>query len=175
MSERRFPILRGGSIPWDLIAPHEKQALENHCGQTLERLAERGGLGTCEAVAVLEDRRWKHMDERIAGAQLQEKVENWHRATAAALQQRCAKAVVDLRFAPSASVALLVAEELASLDSGSFPRNPKVSSAHCCIVCGKVWPDYAQGNVVDPCTCHVPMEGSAALAPDASTAEGAKP
>ncbi len=53
---RRFPIQGGPSIPWWIIAPHEKQALRNHGGQTLERLAERGGLGPSEALAVLEDR-----------------------------------------------------------------------------------------------------------------------
>lgn len=44
------------SIPWSLIAAHEKQALENHCGQSLKRLAERCGLSAMEAVAVLEDK-----------------------------------------------------------------------------------------------------------------------
>jgi lambda repressor-like predicted transcriptional regulator len=50
------------SIPWDMISPHEKQAALNHGGQSLARLAERGGLSPCEAVAVLEDRKWSHMD-----------------------------------------------------------------------------------------------------------------
>ncbi len=40
-------------IPWGLIAPHEKQAVKNH-SQTLERLAQRGGLGWVEALAVLQ-------------------------------------------------------------------------------------------------------------------------
>lgn len=53
---RRFPIQDGPSIPWWIIAPHEKQAIKNHGGQTLERLAERGGLSPSEALAVLEDR-----------------------------------------------------------------------------------------------------------------------
>ena len=40
MSEKKFPILgTNESIDWNLIAPHEKQAMENHCGQTLEQLA----------------------------------------------------------------------------------------------------------------------------------------
>ena len=56
-------------IPWSLIAPHESQARANH-GQTLERLAERGGLGSCEAVAVLEDRRWHRMAHGEANATL---------------------------------------------------------------------------------------------------------
>lgn len=56
-------------IPWSLIAPHESQARANH-GQTLERLAERGGLGSCEAVAILEDRRWHRMAPGEANATL---------------------------------------------------------------------------------------------------------
>lgn len=42
-------------IPWAIIESHEQQAQENH-GQTLRRLAERGGLCASEAVAILEDR-----------------------------------------------------------------------------------------------------------------------
>jgi hypothetical protein len=48
------------TLPWALIAPHEAQAKVNH-SQTLKRLAERGGLAPCEAVAVLEDRPWVPM------------------------------------------------------------------------------------------------------------------
>lgn len=63
--ERRFPIQGGPSIPWSLIEPHEAQAKRNH-DQTLQRLAERGGLSPCEAVAVLEDRPWERMEAREA-------------------------------------------------------------------------------------------------------------
>lgn len=42
-------------IPWAMIAPHERQALRNH-DQSLERLAERGGLDCIEALAVLDDK-----------------------------------------------------------------------------------------------------------------------
>lgn len=52
-------------IPYIVIASHEKQALINH-GQTLSRLAERGGLSYCEALAVLEDRKWKRIEQRVA-------------------------------------------------------------------------------------------------------------
>lgn len=53
-----FPVMRHGggrvgTIPWPMIAPHEHSALANH-GQTLTRLAQRGGLTTREIVAVLE-------------------------------------------------------------------------------------------------------------------------
>jgi len=40
------------SIPWEMIAPYEKQAINNH-GQTLEGLNERGGLDACEIYAVM--------------------------------------------------------------------------------------------------------------------------
>jgi lambda repressor-like predicted transcriptional regulator len=59
----RFPILTGPginrnnpTIPWAVIAPHERQAKLNHGGQTLRRLADRGGLSWTEAEAVLMDR-----------------------------------------------------------------------------------------------------------------------
>lgn len=45
------------SIPWEMIAPHEKQAEANH-EQTLNRLAERGGLSAAEVLAVLSDKKF---------------------------------------------------------------------------------------------------------------------
>ncbi len=64
MSAKTFPIMvpyiRGRyidcphAVPWDIIAPHERQAQLNH-GQSLERLAERGGLSPREFVAVMTD------------------------------------------------------------------------------------------------------------------------
>ncbi|MBZ9939193.1 hypothetical protein LB518_23045 [Mesorhizobium sp. BR1-1-16] len=56
-------------IPLAMIAPHEKQAMRNH-SQTLKRLAERGGLGADEAVAVLEDRSYARMHPATANARL---------------------------------------------------------------------------------------------------------
>jgi hypothetical protein len=44
---KEFPIMTNKGkeyIPYDIIKPHEEQALKNHCGQTLDRLAARGGL-----------------------------------------------------------------------------------------------------------------------------------
>ena len=65
--ERRnaFPIMESlGSppvyIPYNIIAPHEAQAIKNH-DQTLQRLAERGGLDWTEALAILNDKTWKEM------------------------------------------------------------------------------------------------------------------
>jgi len=54
---RRFPIMGAGfSIPWAMIAPFEQQARSNH-DQSLERLAERGGLDPVEAIAVLDGKK----------------------------------------------------------------------------------------------------------------------
>lgn len=58
MSEKKFPILgTNESIDWNLIAPHEKQAMENHCGQTLEQLARRHGLSWYELLCVMADKK----------------------------------------------------------------------------------------------------------------------
>ena len=78
--DKQFPIIlpfskrldKGPrSVPWALVAPHEAQALKNHGGQSLERLAERGGLSLDELVAVLEDRRWLSMPDEYALQNLQ--------------------------------------------------------------------------------------------------------
>lgn len=54
---RQFPILgTKESVPWSVIAPHEGQAKSNH-GQTLKRLAERGGLSWTEAFLTLTGQR----------------------------------------------------------------------------------------------------------------------
>lgn len=53
---RRFPVMvgvgGGFSVPWSLVEPFERQAQANH-GQSLERLAERGGLSPFELWAVM--------------------------------------------------------------------------------------------------------------------------
>ena len=55
---RMFPVLQPPpgaprSVPWDLLAPHETNALKVH-DQTLERLASRGGLSVSELVQVVD-------------------------------------------------------------------------------------------------------------------------
>lgn len=57
---RRFPLLgrswsEFNSLPWGMMAPHEARAVSNH-GQSLEKLARRGGLSVDEALAVIEGR-----------------------------------------------------------------------------------------------------------------------
>ena len=68
-----FPIMAGpyarvdtyACVPWGLVEPHERQALSNH-GQSLQRLAERGGLAWSEMLAVIEDREFRWMEPRDA-------------------------------------------------------------------------------------------------------------
>ena len=72
------------SIPWAMIAPHERQALRNH-DQTLKRLAERGGLSPREAVCVLEGRSLRdlfRMTETEGRERLEAHVSEWARAAA---------------------------------------------------------------------------------------------
>ena len=55
-TERMFPSLGiGPRIPWRVIAQHEKQAGANH-GQTLQCLAERGGLSWAEMMTAADGR-----------------------------------------------------------------------------------------------------------------------
>lgn len=61
---RRFPDAPS-SVPWQLVAPHARQAQRNH-SQSLEALAQRSGLTWCELVAVLEDRPWHGMKPEAA-------------------------------------------------------------------------------------------------------------
>lgn len=60
-AEPMFPILNDPiikALPWSVMRPHEKQAQKNH-SQTLNRLAQRGGLGIEEAYCVLKDIGWQ--------------------------------------------------------------------------------------------------------------------
>lgn len=92
MSERLFPIQSKHikSIPWAMIAPYERQAIRNHGGQTLDRLAERGGLSPHEALLILRCHPWygrifvlprdrKERDEYAitTAVELQEKANQW--------------------------------------------------------------------------------------------------
>lgn len=48
---------------WTPLAEDSAQAKSNHGGQTLQRLAERGGTSWCELAAILGHRRWSAMPE----------------------------------------------------------------------------------------------------------------
>ena len=60
-------------IPFAML--NEEQAQTNH-GQTLKRLAECGGLAACEALAIMDKRRWRHMDAEESLAVLVKRIEN---------------------------------------------------------------------------------------------------
>jgi hypothetical protein len=76
-SNKLWKQIPGSSIPFAMIEPHRAQADKNHCRQTLERLAERGGLDHTEAIAVLEDRAWTPMDIDEAKAKLEQMKSEW--------------------------------------------------------------------------------------------------
>ena len=77
---KKFPIMIKAYssekfyIPWELIAPHEGQAQENH-GQDLKKLAYRGGLAWDEAYAVLTNIKYPSREEYISMEYYKEKVE----------------------------------------------------------------------------------------------------
>lgn len=74
---KEFPIMtkKGKEyIPYDIIKPHEEQALKNHCGQTLDRLEARGGLSWAEAYAVLTDSKFPYGDQYISEEFYEKKV-----------------------------------------------------------------------------------------------------
>ena len=60
-------------VPWNLVAAHEDQAITNH-GQTVQRLAERGGMSPLELVAVLTDRCWSKLLKTTSGTEAVEQL-----------------------------------------------------------------------------------------------------
>lgn len=83
MTHDTMPIMKAtllSNIPMAVIAPHERQALKNH-GQSLEKLAYRGGLSADEALAVLEDRSWRQsVSQQDAEIAVINKVREWRAA-----------------------------------------------------------------------------------------------
>ncbi|MCK5612318.1 hypothetical protein KAR91_61165, partial [Candidatus Pacearchaeota archaeon] len=63
-----MPIMLDGGEKWDRKVPFsmlsEAQAQENH-GQTLKRLADRGGLAPSEAIAIINGGGWKPVSDKI--------------------------------------------------------------------------------------------------------------
>jgi hypothetical protein len=67
MSEFKMPLLSmhiPDGFPKHILIPTEREerAKKNHGGQDFKTLASRGGLGPDEAVAIMENRRWQHMN-----------------------------------------------------------------------------------------------------------------
>lgn len=84
MQTKTFPILKGKTIkqiPFDFIVQYKLQAKINH-GQTIQRLAERGGLHSTEAIAIIESRKWVNMPEEIAEQQVKDAITKWKIETA---------------------------------------------------------------------------------------------
>lgn len=78
-----MPILGGvkwgiTDIPWSLIEPHEAQAQANHGGQSLDKLAGRGGLSVAEALDIIEGKRWTNgREEKALAEKLKLMVADW--------------------------------------------------------------------------------------------------
>ena len=62
--KKPYPIQNGSSVPWEVMAPHNAISLTNH-SQTIERIAERGGFGPAEAYCIVNDLKWREMEETI--------------------------------------------------------------------------------------------------------------
>lgn len=63
MPIENMPVMRGKnikSIPMRLLQPYEEQALRNH-SQSLQRLAERGGMNACEILGIIRGLRWSQL------------------------------------------------------------------------------------------------------------------
>lgn len=76
LADRHCTVPQLRSIPWRMIEPQAPQAQDNH-DQTLERLAERGGLSACEALAVLDGREWRPIASDAAAGELRRRVDEW--------------------------------------------------------------------------------------------------
>ena len=101
---RRYPVHSSDrrqleSVPWAMLEEHAYQVESNH-GQTLERLAERGGLGLTEIVAAVEGKRLRDvrgMSEDSALERVRELVFDWERRNSGPYSPGYAAAVADIR------------------------------------------------------------------------------
>ena len=69
-------------VPWGLMAQHERQAMMNHCRQTLPELAQRGGMGIIEIYYVLRDDPFpfapgKMVDKQTAARYVEKRIEDY--------------------------------------------------------------------------------------------------
>ncbi len=66
MPLENMPVMKGiniKSIPMRLLIPYEEQALRNH-SQSLQRLAERGGMDSTEILGMVRGLRWSQLKVR---------------------------------------------------------------------------------------------------------------
>ena len=66
MALENMPVMKGvniKSIPMRLLQPYEEQALRNH-SQSLQRLAERGGMDSSEFLGMVSGLRWSLLKVR---------------------------------------------------------------------------------------------------------------
>ncbi|KKK62125.1 hypothetical protein LCGC14_3007460 [marine sediment metagenome] len=64
-------------LPMEFFKPHDDQAKQNHCDQSLERLNERGGIGADEAIAILSGEPYKPIKPNEAMHTLAALFNNW--------------------------------------------------------------------------------------------------
>ena len=100
LNNRPYPILEYArakgcpeTIPWGLVAPHERQADLNHY-QSLTRLGERGGLSPVELYWVMTGHKLMHLRteqyriiEAIAVDFINEQIETWNARTSTPAQK----------------------------------------------------------------------------------------
>ena len=74
-AKAKYPIImaagdpdwvRALSVSFAVVRRHNSQALINHGGQSVDRLAERGGLHIFELLAILEDQTYSAMPMELA-------------------------------------------------------------------------------------------------------------
>lgn len=74
-------------VPRAMLVGRADRFLRNH-GATLNELAQRGGISIDECIAVLEDRRWAHIDEAEAHSSMRQKILAWEAAEEISLPHR---------------------------------------------------------------------------------------
>ena len=88
---KRFPLQGGPSVPWKAVLPHDRQCQKNHGGQTLQRIAERGGLDCGEFWYVMNDLpwdwNWKAEQAEEKGKALANEINEKHSAALEAIQR----------------------------------------------------------------------------------------
>lgn len=61
---KMYPIQKGPSVPWEVMVPHESRCQKNH-GQSIKRIAERGGFSSGEAYCIVNNLDWYEMEKTI--------------------------------------------------------------------------------------------------------------